>query len=106
MNMKRMAFVPTLFFAGLLVSGCSVGILYTHTWQPLTEDVLRTPLAQSKKSGDIKHIQLPYVGVAWDSTAFGDIAKKNGITELYFADLETLRVLTIWGQDTVHLYGK
>jgi hypothetical protein len=101
-----MAFIPALLLAGLLVSGCGVGIIYTHTWQPLTVDVQRTPVVQSEKSGDIKHIQLPYVGVAWDSGALGDIAKKNGINELYFADLETLRVLSIWNQYTVHLYGK
>ena len=104
--MKRMAFIPALFLAGLLISGCGVGIIYTHTWQPLTVDAHQTPVVQSEKSGAIKHIQLPYVGVAWDSAGFGDIAKEHGIKELYFADLETLRVLTIWNQYTVHLYGK
>lgn len=104
--MKRTAFIPALLLAGLLVSGCGAGIIYTHTWQPLSVDANRTPVVRSEKTGDIKHIQLPYVGVAWDSAAFGDIAKKNGINELYFADLETLRVLYIWNQYTVHLYGK
>lgn len=104
--MKRMAFMPALFLAGLLVSGCGVGIIYTHTRQPLTVDMHRTPIAQSEKSGDIKHIQLWYASVAWDSAALGDIARKNGMSELYFADLETLRVLSIWNRYTVHLYGK
>ena len=104
--MMRTAFIPALLFAGLLVSGCGVGIIYTHTRQPLSVDAHRTPVVQSEKTGDIKHVQLPYVGVAWDSAAYGDIARKNGINELYFADLETLRILTIWNRYTVHLYGK
>ena len=43
---------------------------------------------------------------AWDSAAIGDIAKKNGMTELYFADVETFSILHIWNQYTVHVYGK
>jgi hypothetical protein len=48
----------------------------------------------------------PPLSAAWDDAAIGDIAKKNGIQELYFADLETLRVLGIWNQYWVHVYGK
>ena len=90
----------------LLFSGCSVGLIYTHTREPVTHDVRPTKIVQTDKTGDIKHIQVSWIGVAWDSAALGDIAKKNGLSELYFADLETLRVLTVWNQYTVHLYGK
>jgi len=89
-----------------LLSGCGVGIIYTHTREPLSLDMQKTKVVQTEGMGDIKHIQVYQVGVAWDSVAFGDIAKKNGLNELYFADLETLKVLTIWNQYTVHLYGK
>jgi len=51
-------------------------------------------------------IQFGYSGVAGDSNAIGDIARKNGINTLYYADLETLSVLTIWRQYTVHVYGQ
>jgi hypothetical protein len=90
----------------LLISGCGAGIIYTHTVAPLSLDMHQTTVVQSEKTGDIKHIQVGWIGVAWDSVAFGDIAKKNGMNELYFADLETLKVLGIWNQYTVHLYGK
>jgi hypothetical protein len=99
------------FFLGaaalaLLIPGCGAGIIYTHTVKPLTLDRHETKIVQNEGTGDIKHIQVWHVGVAWDSVAFGDIAKKNGLKELYFADLETLRVLGIWNQYTIHLYGK
>jgi hypothetical protein len=90
----------------LLVSGCGVGIIYTHTYQPLTADMHQTPVVQTEKAGNIKHIQVGMAGVAWDSAAIGDIAKKNGLTEVYSADLETFKILGIWNQYTVHVYGK
>lgn len=90
----------------LLLSGCGAGIIYTHTYQPLTPDMHNTPAAGTGSAGDIKHIQAGCWGVAWDSAAIGDIAKKNGLTEVHFADLETLKVLGIWNRYTVHVYGK
>jgi hypothetical protein len=89
-----------------LFSGCGTGIIYTHIRQPLQLDLHQTRVVPTEGMGDIKHIQLPYVGIAWDSVAYGDIAKKHGLNELYFADLETLKVLGIWNRYTVHLFGK
>ena len=57
-------------------------------------------------AGDIKHLAVRMVGVAWDSAAIGDIAHKQGLQELYFADLETFSILNVWNQYTVHVYGK
>jgi len=104
--MKQVLFSSTLLALLLMVTGCGVGLIYTHTYKPMSTDLNRTPVAQSEKTGDIKHIQIGQIGVAWDSIAYGDIAKKNGIHELYFADLETFKILGIWNQYTVHLYGK
>ncbi len=42
----------------------------------------------------------------WGSAAIGDVAKEQGMQEIYFADLEVFRVLRIWNQYTVHVYGK
>ena len=65
----------------------------------------QTPVNGNNGQGDIKHISY-YVDVMWDSNAIGDIAKKHGIETIYYADIETLSVLTIWNQYTVHVYGK
>jgi len=46
------------------------------------------------------------VDVLSDSNAIGDIAKQNGIETVYFADLETMSILIIWNQYTVHVYGQ
>jgi len=104
MNTMRVA--TLILIAILLVSGCTSGLLYTHTWQPLTVDLDRTRVVSTAGAGDIKHIAIYMASVAWDSAAIGDIAKKQGLHELYFADLETFSVLRIWNQYTVHVYGR
>jgi len=103
--MRNIRFALVAAVLTFLLSGCGVGIIYTHTREPLSLDMRPTKVVQTEKTGDIKHIQVNWIGVAWDSAAFGDIAKKNGMNELYFADLEKLKVLGIWNQYTVHLYG-
>jgi len=99
----RLAAVMALVLIG---AGCTVGILYTHTVQPLTINHLETPITGTEGQNEIKHIQLPYVGIMWGDTALGDIAREKGLQDLYYADLEYLSVLTIWRQYTVHLYGR
>ena len=106
--MKKVKFLLLALAATLLVSGCSVGIIYTHTWTPLTLDMNSTKVVSTNGEGDIKHVVLlyPQLSAAWDDASFGDIAKKKGINELYFADLEYFSILRIWNQYTVHVYGK
>ena len=99
----RIAAVLTIALIG---AGCTAGILYQHTVTPLTINHRAEPAAGIEGENDIKHIQLPYVGIMWGDAALGDIAREKGLQELYFADLEYLSVLTIWRQYTVHLYGK
>ncbi len=106
--MKMRICTPAVLALAVLLAGCSAGIIYTHTMQPLTLDVHRTTVVPTGGEGDIKHLVLlyPALSFAWDDAAIGDIARKNGIKELYFADLETLRILGIWNQYWVHVYGK
>lgn len=99
----RIAAVLALVLTG---AGCTAGILYQHTVAPLTINHQAAPVSGTSGESDIKHIQLPYVGIMWGDAALGDIAREKGLQELYFADLEYLSVLTIWRQYTVHLYGK
>ena len=104
--MRTIASSVAVLALALALTGCTAGILYTHTTVPLTRDFHPTPAAGGEALNDIKHIQFPYVGVAWGDISFGDLAKEKGLKELYYADLEYLSVLTIWRQYTVHLYGK
>jgi hypothetical protein len=107
--MKNVTLLLCALTTALLISGCTFGLLYTHTWTPLTTDMHETKVAPTTSgTGDIKHIVLlyPAFSVAWDDAALGDIAKKRGLQELYYADLEYFSILHIWNDYTVHLYGK
>ena len=104
--MKQRCFYIFIVTGILFLSSCApIGIVYTHTKQPLDTNMSRTPVDGRKVDGNIKHISF-YVDVMWDSAAIGDIAKKNGLETVYFADLETFRVLYIWNRYIVHVYGK
>jgi hypothetical protein len=105
--MKTLKLLSTALVMAALLFGCGAsGLIYTHTMQPLTLDMHKTPVVPTSGEGDIKHIHFRVVEVAWGSNAIEDIARKKGLRELYFADLETLKILGIWNQYTVHVYGK
>ncbi len=89
-----------------LVSGCTGprGAIYTHIIEPLSTDFHATPVATDKAAGDTKEIHY-YVRVQWNSNGIGAIAKEHGFSKVHYADLETLRVLGIWIQQWVHIYG-
>jgi hypothetical protein len=107
MPMKPIQVIITLSVLMLVLSGC----LYTHTREPLTVDMHRTPVTSVEKEGSVKLISFPpiignYRLIAWGSAAIGDVAKKEGMQEIYYADLEVFSVLRIWNEYTVHVYGK
>ncbi len=99
--------------SALLSAGCATGMIFTHTVEPLDTQFDYTPVFRDKLEageGDVKHISLHrfpvYIDIMWDSNAIGDIAHREGIEDVYYADLERLSILGIWNQDTVHIYGK
>ncbi|MDA8099948.1 MAG: hypothetical protein M0042_10000 [Nitrospiraceae bacterium] len=104
--MKR-ASLMILAAAALLLSGC----IYVHTVEPLTTDMHATPMSSYEKKGTLQLITFPpfagsYRLVAWGNAAIGEVAKKEGMSEIYFADVETFSILRVWNQYTVHVYGK
>lgn len=103
--MKTIRYLFASLALTLLLTGCGVGLLYTHTVEPLDINHSRTKAVQSSEQSDIKHIQYG-VGAMWNSNAIGDIAKKHGMKTIHYADLERLNVLGIWNQYTVHVYGQ
>jgi hypothetical protein len=104
--MKRHCFYIFIVTGILFLNSCApVGLVYTHTRRPLDTNMSRTPVDGRSVHGDLKHISF-YVDVMWDSAAIGDIAKKNGLKTVYYADIETLRVFYIWNRYIVHVYGK
>ncbi len=85
----------------LVLSGC----IYSHTVAPLMTDFAGTPAGNGGSSGDIKAVTF-YVSVEWDKNGIGTIAKKHGIEEIYYADIETISVLGYWKQKRVYVYGR
>lgn len=105
--MKPFRVITALTVLMLVLSGC----LYSHTREPLTVNMHRTSVAGVEKEGSLQLITFPpiignYRLIAWGSAAIGDVAKKEGMQEVSYADLEIFSVLRIWNQYTVHVYGK
>lgn len=108
--MRALTLIAAALAFALHLAGCTVGILYTHTVEPLTINHRATPAVGVEGVSEIKQISLPLqyspVGIGWGDISFGDVAREKGLQEFYYADLERLSVLTIWQQYTVHLYGR
>ena len=103
--------VSLLLLNSLLLSGCVGGALYQKTVRPLDTNMRQTPiLERDGGAGDVFHLSIPVGGaridILWNSNAIGDIAKRHGINEVHYADLETFNVLGIWRSFTVHVYGR
>lgn len=89
------------------LSGC----LYVRTVEPFTTDMHQTPAGSVEKTGSVQVISFPpFLGshrlVAWGKAAIGEVAKKEEMSEVYYADLETFSILHLWNKYTLHVYGK
>jgi len=74
--------------------------------RPLSTNFDNTPVGEREESGDMKDLRVYNIEIQWDSNAVGDVARKYGFEELYYADLETLSILGVWTQQWLHLYGR
>jgi len=104
----------------LLLSGCSAfdqfvggaptGSVFTYIRIPYTRDLNYTPVTNIHAKGLIIHVEEPVSGYGFytefNSNAIGDIAKRNGLTKVYFADLEIFDVLGIWHHERLYIYGE
>ena len=105
--MRRSFIITALLVPVLLFSGCGIGLIYTHTVEPLNPNMHRTELTPASGQGDIKQISLYNISVTWDDNSIGSIAREKGLKELYYADREILSVMFgIWKQETIHVYGR
>ena len=105
-----------LFVIGLLgvlmASGCSSvsGAIYEKYRRPYTLNLDNTPVVTNRGSGKIVKIEEPFSGynvsAEFNSNAIGDIARRHGITKVYWADLETYSLLGIWQEQRLWIYGE
>ena len=98
--------------AGLIACLGSTGCIYSHTVMPLDVNFNETPVHPGRKTDDswntlrIPLVWVPgYVQIDWGSSGIADAARAQGMTEIDYADLETLSVLGIWTQHWVRVYG-
>jgi PBP1b-binding outer membrane lipoprotein LpoB len=106
--MRRLIIITAVLVSALLFSGCGIGLIYTHTVEPLNPNMKhRTEMTPTSGQGDIKQIALYDVSVTWNDDSIGSIAREKGLKELYYADREILSVMFgIWKQETIHVYGR
>ena len=89
--------------------GCSpYGVVYHHTIRPLSTNMSQTPLATTRidSRGDIKRFRYNVIDFSAGTNGIGDIARKQGLETIYFAELEKLSILGIWKQEFVRVYGE
>lgn len=113
--MKRRYLRATLLLFAVLCSGCAVvrpmGLIYTNMKLPLTTNLENTPVpVNNPPTGRVLEIREPVSGLGIyakvDSNAIGDIARKNGLETLYFADQQIFSILGIWSSNRTILYGE
>jgi len=103
-----------------LLGGCSLfdqfvgrapsGMVFTHIRVPYTQDLNNTHVTNIHANGLIIHVEEPISGYGlyteFNSNAIGDVARKHGLTKVYFADMEIFDVLGIWHHERLHIYGE
>ncbi len=91
-------------------NGSLQGFFLTYTKIPYTIDLHNTPVGSKKGKGTVIQIKEPVSGYGiyteLNSNAIGDIAKKNGMKKVYYADLEILIVLRVWKHNKINIYGE
>ena len=90
---------------GLASTACRSGAIFTHVVVPLDANFDRTVVQAGSARDDTKRFQYR-VRIEWGDQAIGEIASRNGMHTVHYADLETLSVLGVWTQRWVRIYGE
>lgn len=111
--------IPVAVFlaVALSVTGCSRALLFnnglfSHTIEPLTFNREPTEMTKGRKParGQIDQVQSPLqaaLSVRLGKNGLAEVAKENGITFIYFADLERWSIaFGLWSKEVVHIYGR
>lgn len=95
----------------LLLSGClSRGLLYTRVTDPATGEFHQTPVGSKRIFVRTFRVQEPVTGYGvsaeWAADPVKTAALQAGVTNLYFADVETLSILGgLYRARTLIIYG-
>jgi len=113
--MAKVRFLMLTAILMVCLAGCGtgplVGLVYTRVKLPLTRDLKAAPMpAQPPGSKHTIEIKEPFTGFGMyarvNSNALGDIARQNGMTQLYFADQEVFSILGVYKTNRVIIHGE
>lgn len=97
--------------AGASFNGTIFGGIYSHTVQPITFN--REPIEfldnLEQAQGQINHVQAGTLmaSIRLGKNGIGDVAKKSGISTVYYADIERRIILFgLWQESILHIYGR
>ena len=98
-----------------ILTSCSPGLVYRHFTKPLSTSFSNTPVYRVDADPDsvaVRHVVIPVGGLGTsvdflkDQTALVDLARKHGLKEVYYADLEEFSIMGVWTTYAVHAYGE
>ena len=86
------------------------GYLFTWATVPLTRNYRHTPVVDSANGyGSIFHLEYSYwyipFSLDWGDNSIGGLAKEAGFDEVYYADMTTISVWTVFRMQRVRVYG-
>ena len=93
-------------------TGCVGGLIYSHTTIPLDTDLHRTPVHGGGRVESWKTLVIPLFYVDgqiefdWGDVSIAKAMEEAGVETVHYADLETRRILWVWTQRWVHVYGE
>ena len=96
----------------LSLAGCAAqGLLYSRVTAPATRDFDRTPVGSKRLVIALHRVQEPVSGYGisaeWETDRVKMAAQRVGITNLYFADMQTFSILRgIYRKRTLIVYGE
>jgi hypothetical protein len=95
---------------GKVDEGILRGYVYKRVRVPFTSDLHRSPASATPAHGKIIQVKEPISGYGiyaeFSSNAIGEIAKRHGLTTVYFADKEIFSILGVWRHDKIFVYGE
>lgn len=95
-----------------LAAGCMrQGWIYSHTTEPYTESFCQTPVGSKRTVVEDFKVREPVSGYGisaeWGIRAVRDAACAAGMTNIYYADIETLSILSdLFRRRRLIVYGE
>ena len=116
MATRQTGFLILSAVAVLLTAGCGTplkapftppcGIIVTSVKAPLQYNFHEGGKAYAKAYGEASSLFFQYYGsFAWDDCSVEKAARNGGLTNVSYADYETVMILGIFGKTTVRAYG-